>query len=166
MTPCLTNICGGIVGVVVVCWGVGFGIMLISGGVGCGDISLLLLADDRRNASSTFLLLSICVFSAGSERRNVKFDEIFGSRRTGVPDGSELFGDTDMEPPRGLCDRRFGDGVSGGLPGSEGAHTICSGVTDSLPIERFSFCSIMASMSRRLLSFEFMDENEKIRSRD
>lgn len=144
--------------------------MLINGGVGCGEISLLLLADDSRNAISTFLFVSICgvsELSAGSERRIARFDERIGRRRTGVPDGIiELFGDTEIEPPRGLCERRFGDGVSGGLPGSEGAHTICSGVTDSLPIERFSLCSIMVSMSRRLLSFELMDEKEKIRSRD
>lgn len=34
----------------------------------------------------------------------------------------------------GLLERRLGDGVSGGLPGSDGAHTICSGVPPaSLP---------------------------------
>lgn len=143
--------------------------MLMRGGVGCGEISLLLLADERRNAISTFLFVSICgdsEFSVGSDRRIARFDEIIGRKRTGVPDGIELFGETEIEPPRGLCDRRLGDGVSGGLPGSEGAQTICSGVTDSLPIERFSLCSIMTSMSRRLFSFELMDEKENMRSRD
>lgn len=48
--------------------------------------------------------------------------------------------------PRGLCELLFGDGVNGGLPGNDGAHTICSGVTELLSIDRFSLPSIIMSM--------------------
>lgn len=48
--------------------------------------------------------------------------------------------------PRGLHEFRFGDGVNGGLPGNDGAHTICSGDVELLLFKRtFSFPSVNAS---------------------
>lgn len=103
-----------------------------SGGVGCGEISLLLLADDSRRANSKFCLesgLPGIEWSPDSDKRSARSELLIGRMTTGCPDGKP-FGEIEIEPPRGLCDRRFGDGVSGGLPGNEGAHTICSGLTD------------------------------------
>lgn len=76
------------------------------------------------------------------------------------------FGDA-ANIPRGLCELRLGDGVSGGLPGNDGAHTICSGVTELLSMDRFSLPSIIRSMLTppRICSPETLDENELARSR-
>jgi hypothetical protein len=58
-------------------------------------------------------------------------------------------GDIETLLLRGLFDRRLGEGVSGGLPGNEGAQTICSGVMESPLTDIFSFPSIIASNSIR-----------------
>lgn len=67
--------------------------------------------------------------------------------------------------PRGLLAQRFGDGVNGGLPGNDGAHTICSGDAAESPLftERFSFPSIMTSM--RCKSPDTDDDRDAERSR-
>lgn len=54
---------------------------------------------------------------------------------------------------RGLFERRFGDGVNGGLPGRDGAQTICSGVTESPETEKFSLLSRRFSKSMRTSCF-------------
>ena len=66
--------------------------------------------------------------------------------------------------PLGLFDRRFGDGVSGGLPGRDGAQTMCSGVTESPLTERFSLPSIKLSNSIRKCSAEMADDKLNERS--
>lgn len=67
--------------------------------------------------------------------------------------------------PRGLLALRFGDGVNGGLPGSDGAHTICSGDAAESPllIERFSLPSSVASL--RCKSPDTDDDSDAERSR-
>lgn len=67
--------------------------------------------------------------------------------------------------PRGLIELRLGDGVSGGLPGSDGAHTICSGVTESLLTDKFSLPSIKESMLLLWLSLDIEDDIDAERSR-
>lgn len=68
--------------------------------------------------------------------------------------------------PRGLLALRFGDGVNGGLPGRDGAHTICSGDAAESPLftERFSLPSIMTSM--RCKSLDTDDDSDAERSRN
>lgn len=66
---------------------------------------------------------------------------------------------------RGLC--RFGDGVVDGLPGSDGAHTICSGDVELLLFNsRFSLPSCNGSAFRRCKSPEMDDEIDVERSRN
>lgn len=149
--PVLTNICGGI--------GVGV-IMPVGEVIGCdGDICCALVGsfvpdDDNRKASSMLCLTSICggmTFSAGSDKRKAMSAGSSGricSECECEWDVDEL-GEMETLLPRGLCERRFGDGVSGGLPGSDGAQTICSGVIESPLTDKFSLPSIMASNSIR-----------------
>lgn len=67
--------------------------------------------------------------------------------------------------PRGLHELRFGDGVSGGLPGNDGAHTICSGEAELLLFNnKFSFPSFKASMLMRCKSPDTDDEIDADRS--
>lgn len=68
--------------------------------------------------------------------------------------------------PRGLLALRFGDGVNGGLPGNDGAHTICSGDAAESPLftERFSLPSTIASM--RCKSPDTDDDSDAERSRN
>jgi hypothetical protein len=144
--PVLTNICGGI----------GVGVITPDGDViGCdGDICCALVAsfapdDDNRKASSMLCLTSSCggmTFSAGSDKRKAMSA---GSNGLMSIEWDDEFGEIETLLPRGLCERRFGDGVSGGLPGSDGAHTICSGVMESPLTDRFSLPSIIASNSMR-----------------
>lgn len=56
--------------------------------------------------------------------------------------------------------------MSGGLPGKDGAHTICSGVTESPLTDRFSLLSIRFSNSIRKCSDEIADANDKDLSRN
>lgn len=55
--------------------------------------------------------------------------------------------------------------MSGGLPGNDGAHTICSGVTESPLTDKFSLLSIRFSNSIRKCSDEIADANDNDRSR-
>lgn len=67
--------------------------------------------------------------------------------------------------PRGLQELRFGDGVSGGLPGKDGAHTICSGDAELLLFnKRFSLPSFKTSIPSRCISPETDDEIDAERS--
>lgn len=68
--------------------------------------------------------------------------------------------------PRGLLALRLGDGVNGGLPGNDGAQTICSGDAAESPLftERFSLPSIIASM--RCKSPDIDEDNDAERSRN
>lgn len=74
-------------------------------------------------------------------------------------------GDMDALPALGLLLLRFGEGVSGGLPGSDGAQTICSGVTESSLTDKFSLLSIKHSNSARNCSLDIRDANDNDRSR-
>lgn len=66
---------------------------------------------------------------------------------------------------RGLC--RFGDGVVDGLPGNDGAHTICSGDADVLLFSsKFSLPSCRLSALWRCKSPEIEDEIDAERSRN
>lgn len=68
--------------------------------------------------------------------------------------------------PRGLHELRFGDGVNGGLPGNDGAHTICSGDTELLLFNSiFSFPSFNDSKLIRCKSLETDDDIDAERSR-
>lgn len=69
--------------------------------------------------------------------------------------------------PRGLHELRLGDGVNGGLPGNDGAHTICSGDTELLLlfIIIFSLPSCNDSMFIRCKSLDTDDEIDADRSR-
>lgn len=67
--------------------------------------------------------------------------------------------------PRGLIEFRLGDGVSGGLPGNDGAQTICSGVIESLLTDRFSLPSISESMLFLWWSLDIEDDIDAERSR-
>lgn len=163
--PVLTNICGGM----------GVGVMTPDGDViGCdGDICCALVAsfvadDDNRKASSMLCLTSNCggmTFIAGSDKRKAISAGSSGRIRWFECEVEEL-GEMEMLLPRGLCDRRLGDGVRGGDPGNEGAHTICSGVIESPLTDRFSLPSIIASNSMRNWSAEIADESERLRSRE
>lgn len=55
--------------------------------------------------------------------------------------------------------------MSGGLPGKDGAQTICSGVTESPLTDKFSLLSIRFSNSMRKCSDEIADANDKDLSR-
>lgn len=67
--------------------------------------------------------------------------------------------------PRGLHELRFGDGVNGGLPGNDGAHTICSGEPELLLFnKRFSFPSFSVSIFIRCKSPDIDDEIDAERS--
>ena len=70
----------------------------------------------------------------------------------------------DALPSRGLLLRRFGDGVSEGLLGSEGAHTICSGVMESPLTDKFSLLSIKLLNSALSCSCEIPEARERDRS--
>lgn len=145
--PVLTNICGGM----------GVGVITPVGDViGCdGDICCVLVTslaadDDNRKASSILCFTSICggmTLSAGSDKRKAMSAGSSGLIRSEWD--VEEFGEMETLLPRGLCKRRLGDGVRGGLPGNEGAHTICSGVIESPLTDKFSFPSIIASNSIR-----------------
>jgi hypothetical protein len=146
--PVLTNICAGM--------GVGVITRPVGDVIGCdGDTCCALVAsivpdDDNRSASSMLCLASICgemTLSAGSDKRKAMSAGSNGRIRSEWD--VDEFGEIETLLPRGLCERRFGDGVRGGLPGSEGAHTICSGVMESPLTDRFSFPSIIASNSIR-----------------
>lgn len=162
--PVLTNICGGM----------GVGVITPVGDViGCdGDICCALVAslapdDDNRKASSMLCFTSSCggmTFSVGSDKRSAMSAGSKG-RMSSEWDVDE-FGEIETLLPRGLCERRLGDGVSGGLPGNEGAQTICSGVIESPLTERFSLPSIIASNSMRNWSAEIADDSDKLRSRE
>lgn len=66
--------------------------------------------------------------------------------------------------PRGLTELRLGDGVNGGLPGNDGAHTICSGDAELLLFnKRFSFPSFK-SIFIRCKSPDIEDEIDAERS--
>lgn len=70
-----------------------------------------------------------------------------------------------VKMPRGLHEFRFGDGVNGGLPGNDGAHTICSGDTELLLFNKtFSFPSFRASIFIRCKSPDTDDEIDVERS--
>lgn len=84
----------------------------------------------------------------------------------GLIESNAEFGEIEMFPPRGLCDLRLGDGVKGGLPGKEGAQTICSGVKESPLTDKFSLPSMRASNSIRSCSAEIAEDRERLRSRD
>lgn len=166
--PVLMNICGGM----------GVGVMTPVGdviecdGEICCCCAATLVAsttaaaaaalDDNRSASSMLCFTSICggmTFNAGSDKRSamsagnngrISSDEWWWWWWWVVDD--EFDGEIEMlplPPPRGLCERRFGEGVSGGLPGSDGAQTICSGVIESPLTDMFSLPSMMASNSMR-----------------
>lgn len=162
--PVLTNICGGI----------GVGVIMPDGDViGCdGDICCALVAsfgpdDDNLKASSMLCLTSICcgmTLRAGSDRRKAMSAGSNGLMRSEW-DVDEL-GEMDTLLPRGLCERRFGDGVRGGLPGSDGAQTICSGVIESPLTDKFSLPSIIASNSIRNWSADIADDSDRLRSRE
>lgn len=107
-------------------------------------------ADDNLSASSMLCLTSSCcgmIFSAGSDKRKAMSAGSSGLMRSECD--VDEFGEIDTLLPRGLRDRRLGEGVSGGLPGSEGAQTICSGVIESPLTDKFSLPSIIASNSIR-----------------
>lgn len=68
--------------------------------------------------------------------------------------------------PLGLLELRFGEGVNGGLPGNDGAHTICSGDPELLLFNnKFSFPSFNESMFMRCKSPDIDDEIDAERSR-
>ena len=143
--PVFTNICGG--------RGVGVITRPVGDVIGCdGEICCALVAsfDDNRSASSMLCLTNNCgemTLREGSDNRSAMSAGSNGRIRSEWE--VEEFGEIEMLLPPRLCDRRFGEGVSGGLPGSEGAQTICSGVIESPLTERFSFPSIIASNSMR-----------------
>lgn len=127
------------------CWAEAAAAFLIASSMLCltkGDITFSVLNDgsDKRKA-----------ISAGSNGRMRMWDEV-------------EFGEIETVLPRGLFERRFGEGVNGGLPGNEGAQTICSGVTESPLTDKFSFPSIILSNSIRNWS-DMADERERLRSR-
>jgi hypothetical protein len=138
------------------CGGIGVGVAMPVGDViGCdGDICcalvpspLLPVVDNRRASSILCLTNGGMTFRAGSDKRSAMSAGSNG--RINIEWDVDEFGDIDTLLPRGLCERRFGDGVNGGLPGNDGAHTICSGVMESPLTERFSLPSIIASNSMR-----------------
>lgn len=112
----------------------------------CGATSALPVELVIRSASSMLCLFKMTL-RAGSERRNAISAGKSGRMSIGW-DVDEL-DDIETLLLRGLLERRLGEGVSGGLPGSEGAQTICSGVIDSPLTDIFSFPSIIASNSIR-----------------
>lgn len=68
--------------------------------------------------------------------------------------------------PRGLHELRLGDGVNGGEPGNDGAHTICSGDVELLLFsKRFSLPSFRTSIFTRCKSPDTEDEIDAERSR-
>lgn len=69
-----------------------------------------------------------------------------------------------MSTPRELCAICLGDGEWPGLPGSDGAHTICSGVDALLSNDTFSLPSSNWVRSDSGSSDKF-DEMESERSR-
>lgn len=98
----------------------------------------------------------------GSDKRKAISAGSNGRIKTGWDDAE--FGEIDTLLPRGLFELRLGEGVSDGLPGSEGAQTICSGVIESPLTDKFSFPSIIVSNSIRNWS-DMADESERLRSR-
>lgn len=170
-TPCLTNICG---------WPMANeldvpGFLFIAKPVDLFCVVSRWLVDafeevDILNVSSalwrSYNGFGVCKLRLGSDSRAAKSDGInWRSIADCVVWFDEWieFGDA-ASIPRGLCELLFGDGVSGGLPGSDGAHTICSGVTELLSMERFSLPSIIMSMLRRPCSPDKHDENDMDRS--
>jgi hypothetical protein len=125
--------------------------------------SFVLVVDNRRASSMLCLTNGGITFSVGSDKRSAMSEGKSG-RMSSECEVDEL-GDIETLLPRGLFDRR--EGVNGGLPGSEGAHTICSGVTEESPLtDTFSFPSIIVSNSMRKCSAEIADERDKLRSRE
>jgi hypothetical protein len=101
-------------------------------------------------------------FSAGSDKRIAM--SVGNNGRIKTECGVEEFGDIDTLLPRGLLDLL--DGVNDGLPGSDGAQTICSGVTESPLTDKFSFPSIIESNSIRNCSADMAEDIDKLRSRE
>jgi hypothetical protein len=130
----------------------------------CALVASFALVDDNRRASSMLCLTNGGItLSAGSDKRSAMSAGRSG-RISSECDVDEL-GDMEMLLPRGLLERR--EGVSGGLPGNEGAHTICSGVTEESPLtDLFSLPSIIVSNSIRKCSAEIADESDRLRSRE
>lgn len=154
--PVLMNICGGIgvgvmtpLGDVIECDGEICCATLVASTTAAAAAAL----DDNRMASSMLCFTNICggmTFNAGSDKRSAMSAGNNGRISSDEWVVDEFDGEIEMLPlPRGLCERRFGEGVSGGLPGSEGAQTICSGVIESPLIDMFSLPSMIASNSMR-----------------
>lgn len=136
--------------------------------IGCdGDICCVLVVslvlDVNLNANSILCLTNGGItFKDGSDKRSAMSAGNNGLIKTEC--GVDEFGDIDTLLPRGLFDRR--DGVNGGLPGSDGAQTICSGVIESPLTDKFSLPSIIESNSILKCSAEIADEIDRLRSRE
>lgn len=162
--PVLTKIWGGI----------GVGVIMPDGDVigWDGDICCALVAsfapdEDNLKASSMLCLTSNCggmTLRAGSDKRKAMSAGSNGRIRSEWD--VDEFGEIDTLLPRGLFERRLGEGVNGGLPGNEGAQTICSGVIESPLTDKFSLPSIIASNSIRNWSADIADESDRLRSRE
>lgn len=145
--PVFTNTCGGI--------GVGV-VDRAVGEVSCGE-SEICCAELAAPAAAFLKAISILcltngditfsVLSDGSDRRKAISAGSNGRIKIGWDDVE--FGEIDTLLPRGLFERRLGEGVNEGLPGKEGAQTICSGVSESPLTDKFSFPSIIMSNSIR-----------------
>jgi hypothetical protein len=146
--PVLTNTCGGI------------GVGVVDNAVGdvsacCGETETCCVAVASAallSASSILCLtngeITLNVLNDGSDKRKAISAGSNGRIKIGWDDVE--FGEIDTVLPRGLFERRFGEGVNGGLPGNEGAQTICSGVTEESPLtDKFSLPSIIESNSIR-----------------
>jgi hypothetical protein len=118
--------------------------------------------EDSLNANSMLCFTNgVIALNVGSDKRNAMSAGKNG--RNKIECEVDELGEIDTLLPRGLCDRRLGDGVSGGLPGSDGAHTICSGVIESPLTDKFSFPSAVSN-SMRNCSADITDESDRLRS--